>query len=382
MLLLASLALAEPYVLAEAGITFNLPAGWEMTRWSDWDFTAKHQAGLAMEQWYTGWQLPVDVAAGKSFASLYAERLEDQRAGNLVTTSVTAEKAGRIDFVHTQVDFNFDNGKGPKGVAHFAAIGGEGKVLHLVIYAAGPNGPRAAAQLVQIIERLSLDKPPADVASLGGAQPSTLGFTVNLPAGWRVPLPAEKAEVSTLAGTTGATKADACFAAARPDPAGTALLLLCGGTWTLGIVDADSFPDKAPLVTAGLFGKAATKLAAPTPLTTPDRTGFLFRPEINDHDLRAAVVPYDKGAIYGWIVGPTGSGAELESVLGSTLQGLTYDGPNNGLAEFPFGERMMHTIQYNPIPSGLCCFGAFAPFLAGIGFLVFRKKPAQPSYMG
>lgn len=382
MLLLASLALAEPYALAEAGITFNLPGGWEMTRWSDWDFTAKHQAGLAMEQWYTGWQLPVDVAAGKSFAAMYAERLEDQRAGNLVTTSVTAEKAGKLDFVHTQVDFQFDGGKGPKGVAHFAAIGGEGKVLHLVIYAAAPNGPRAAAQLTQVLERLSLDKPPADVASLGGAQPSTLGFTVNLPAGWRVPLPAEKSEVGTLAGTTGATKPDTCFTAAKPDPAGASLLLLCGGTWTLGIVDEDSFADKAPLVTAGLFGKAATKLAPPTPLTTPDRTGFLFRPEINDHDLRAAVVPYDRGAIYGWIVGPPGSGAALDEALTTTIQGLRYEGPDNGLAQFAFGETLIHTVSYNPIPAGLCCLAGLAPILGGIGFLVFRKKPQRPDYIG
>ena len=380
MLLLVVLARAEPYALAEAGITFNLPPAWEMTRWSDWDFTAKHSAGLAMEQWYTGWQLPVDVAAGKSFAALYAERLEAQHAGNLTTVSVTAEKAGRIDFVHTQVDFAFDNGKGPRGVAHFAAIAGEGKVLHLVIYAAGPNGPRAAGQLAQIIERMSLEKPPADVAGLVGAQPSKLGFTVNLPAGWRVPLPAEKAEVATLAGTTGATKPDACFTAARPDPAGTELMLLCGGTWTLGIVDADSFADKAPLVTAGLFGKAATKLAPPTPLVTPDRTGFLYRPEINDHDLRAAVVPVEQGAIYAWLVGPQGSGAELEATLTATLVGLTYDGPNHGLAQFPFGEKLVHAIRYNPIPAGLCCFGAMAPLLAGVGFLVFRKKPQRPDY--
>ncbi len=380
MLFLAALALAEPYALAEAGITFNLPANWEMTRWSDWDFTAKHSAGLAMEQWYTGWQLPVDVAAGKSFAALYAERLEAQRAGNLATVAVTAEKAGNIDYIHTQVDFAFDNGTGPKGVAHFAAIAGEGKVLHLVIYAAAPNAGRAATQLAQIIERMSVQKPPADLSSLGGAQPSTLGFTVNLPTGWRVPLPAEKAEVTTLTGTTGATKPESCFTAARPDPAGTALMLLCGGTWTLGIVDADSFADKAPLVTAGLFGKAATKLAPPTPLVTPDRTGFLYRPEINDHDLRAAVVPYEKGAIYGWIVGPTGSGADLDSALTTTLSGLSYEGPNQGLAQFAFGEKLVHTLSYNPIPSALCCFGALAPFLGGIAFLIFRKKPQRPDY--
>ena len=32
---------AEPYVMNDVGGTLALPAGFEMTRWSDWDFKAK-----------------------------------------------------------------------------------------------------------------------------------------------------------------------------------------------------------------------------------------------------------------------------------------------------------------------------------------------------
>jgi len=131
----------------------------------------------------------------------------------------------------------------------------------------------------------------------------------------------------------------------------------------------------------GLFGKAASKVAPPDPLPAADRTGFLIRPEINDHDLRVGVVPYDRGALMGWVVGPSGSGVSLESALLDTVRGLGFEGPDGGQPAHTFGEKLAHVLSYEPFhPGVLCCGGATLAFLGGIAALVFRRKPPPPAY--
>lgn len=381
MLLAISLALAEPYALANAGVTLNLPAGWEMSRWSDWDFKARHPGGLAMELWYTPWQIPADTEVYKGFTRNYEATLADQRAGAVVVSSVKSAAAGGNAFIHSELGFRFDNGDGPPGVLHVAAFPGDGKVIHLAIYAASPNAGRAAAALDAIVSRTQIDKPPAPTATLTGAQPTKLGFAVNLPEGWRMPLATEQEEVTNLASATGAGDISACFVAARPAPEGGDLAILCQASWMLGVLTERSWDDISVRLKDGMFGKAAGKLAPPDKLTLPDRLGFRFRPEINDHDLRVAVVPYERGAIHGWAIGPLGAGAELDSGLEAIASGIKYEGANNGLAKLPFGENLTYILTYEPFhPGVLCCVGATLVFMSGIGFLVFRKKPAPPSY--
>jgi hypothetical protein len=374
---------AQPYAMAEAGITLDLPAGWDMTRWSDWDFRASHPAGMALEVWYSPWQIALDDTLGPALSTIYTEHLEEERAGGINVGPTTKATVGSLALVRTDTSFQFDR-TGPKGVTHAAAFAGEGKVLFVAVYAPTANAARAASALDQILQRLTVDKPAVDLAPLSAPQKTNMGFTVALPAGWRVPTGAERDELMKLSSVVGAEKPADCFLAARPslDAEAVAGMFLCKANWHMKILDEYSFDDEAAALKALLFGKAAEKIAAPTPIQTKDRTAILMKPEINGRELRLAVVPYDQGQVAAWLVGPKGSGETLDAAATATLQGLTYEGPDNGVPPFQAGAWVAHTFAYRPFhPLVLAVVAAGLLFLAGVGFLVFRKAPNRnPGY--
>ena len=58
-----------------------------------------------------------------------------------------------------------------------------------------------------------------------------------------------------------------------------------------------------------------------------------------------------------------------------TLSGLTFEGPDNGLAAHAMGDIVFHELNYNPLvmgAAGLMVLGV----LGGLGFLMFRKPAA------
>src|SRR5688572_14572538 len=102
LLALLSTAAAQPYALNDAGITLDLPASWEMTRWSDWDFKGRTADGVALEVWYTSFQQPVDDDAAKAFAAVYRAKLEDMRADDVAmevarVTDIGGKRVARVD---------------------------------------------------------------------------------------------------------------------------------------------------------------------------------------------------------------------------------------------------------------------------------------------
>ena len=75
MLLAALLALspahADPQALPDVGVTLDIPAGWEMTRWSNWDWKGKTADGsVAVDVWATPFQVPVTKEAAEAWAGL------------------------------------------------------------------------------------------------------------------------------------------------------------------------------------------------------------------------------------------------------------------------------------------------------------------------
>lgn len=376
LLALLPLALAESYALADAGLTLDLPAGWEMTRWSDWDFKGRTgDGGVALEAWYTPWQLGATEDNAKAFAAIYRQKLDDMRADDVKMTSARVENIGGHSVARVDLTFAFES-KGPKGVVFVAAFPLEGKVMHVMTLSAAQNATKAQRALETVVQRMSVQKAPADVAGLAGTLTTDLGFTATLPEGWRAPLPAEKAEVTNALGEVPVLKADTCGTAVRPLPSGTAdVMLLCRQDWALGIVDELSFADEDALLKARLFGKAAEKLPPSEPIQAKDRVGFLLKPEINGRDLRMAVLPYDQGTLVGWAVGPTGDAAYLEEALRATTLGLAYAGPDNGVPKHEIGAVIVHTLTYDPFhPGVLLCVGASLAFLGGLGYLAFRPR--------
>ncbi len=367
LLTLSSPAHAEPYVMAGAGITMNLPRGWEMTRWSDWDFKAKAD-GLALDLWYTPWQ--VDAPVGTVLQPIYLAHLKDQSAKNpAVLPGIAGAAPGH--WVHTRATFDLDGGG--KAVAHFAAIPGDGKVLHIGIYAAASADHRASDDLDAIVHGLKIDAPPAKLNTTAVDAPDK-NFTVKPPEGWREVLKSERDNAESLMGKTGAGKLDGCVLLAAPTVDGNeaSVLAACPQKWQLGFADDASFADDAMTLRSLVFGKAAEKIPVADKIALPDRNAMLFRPTINDYALRFAALPYDEGAISIWGIAPESAADALEAGVKATLSGLTFPGPENGLAQHALGDLVYHELSYDPLVmgiSGLSVVGA----LGTLGFLLFRK---------
>lgn len=381
LLALLTLAHAESYALADAGITLDLPPGWEMSRWSDWDFKGKSgDGGVLLEAWYTPWQHDLTEENAKAFAAIYRTKLEDMRGEDVTMTRAAVVDLGGRKFARVELTFAFGD-KGPKGVAFLGAFPVEGKVMHVMTFSAAPNAARAEKALEAVLGKLTIQKGPPDTAALRGELKSDLGFTATLPDGWRAPLPAEKDEVTNALGEVPVKDAEKCATAVRPLPAGGAnVLLLCHSPDKMGIVDEASFAAEDALLRARLFGKAAEKLAPADPIQAKDRTGFLLRPEINGRDLRIAALPYDRGTVLGWAVGPSGQASYLEESLRGTSLSLVYDGPDNGAPVHELGEVVVHTLTYDPFhPAVLLCVGASIALLGGLGYLAFRPRKAPPA---
>lgn len=364
-------AAAEPYALAVAGITVNLPRGYEMTRWSDYDLNAKGD-GSVLDIWYTPWQAKPPV--GTAFQALYVAHLQDQHVKDPAVLPGVAGEGG-ASWVHTRATFSLDGGG--KGVAHFAAFAADGKIIHIGIYGGANADRKAGADLANLVNTLKIDLPAAAISTepvVAGAA----GFTVKPPEGWRAVLASERENAESLLGRTGAGKLTDCVLLAAPtaDAQEASVLATCPQTWQLGFADDSSFADDARLLRSLVFAKAASKIPEAEKVMLKDRNAMLFRPTMNDYALRFAAVSYAQGAVSTWAIGPEKDADTLEKGVKDTLSGLTFEGPDNGLAAHAMGDIVFHELNYNPLvmgAAGLMVLGV----LGGLGFLMFRKPAAN-----
>lgn len=366
-------AATPPYDLAEAGVTVQLPRGWEMTRWSDWDFKGKAD-GLALDIWTTPWQ--VEPAVGTALQPVYAEHLKEQRARDAAVLPGIAGVGGRAPWVQTRATFGLDGGG--KAVAYFAALATDGKVVHIGMYGAANADRRAASDLAALVAGLTITKPAAALPTGPVAAGADAGFGVTPPAGWRAVLASERDEAVRALAKTGAGKLDACALLAAPgSTGGAAVMAACPQTWQIGFADDNSFADDAGTLRALVFGKAAATVPDAEKVALADRNGMLFRPTVNDHALRFATVAYDKGAVSIWAIGPADQGEAVERGVQDALSGLVFSGPENGLAQHAMGDVVFHALSYDPVVMGGAAVMVLG-VLGGLGFLVMRK-PARPS---
>lgn len=377
----APLAHAEAYALADAGITLDLPSGWEMREWSDWDFKARTgDQSVAIEAWYTNFQVPVDKEAAERWAGVYAEKLDAMRADGVRRDAIVVEEIAGRPTAKTTMRFSLEKG-GPKGAMFVAAFPVEGKVVHVATLAVGGNVAKAESALATLLQRLTVQKPAANLLELGGTVETELGFSAVLPEGWRRPLPSEEKEaLASLADVgIGPKEPEACMRAIHPRPTGEAdLMVFCSETWKTGILDENSFADQEILLRQRYFGKAAEKVPAAQQLQRNDRLGFLLAPEINGHDLRIVALPYDRGTVVAWAVGEPGTGEALTSAVRATAMSLTFSGPEGGASVHEAGEWILHVLTYDPFHPAVLGSGLFfVAMLGGIGWLMFRK-PSEP----
>ena len=125
-----------------------------------------------------------------------------------------------------------------------------------------------------------------------------------------------------------------------------------------------------------MFGKAAASVPDAEKAALADHNAMLFRPTVNDHALRFAIVAYDKGAVSVLAIGPEDGGEAVERGVKDALSGLVFSGPVNGLAQHATGDVVFLALPYDPLVmggTGVMVLGV----LGGLGFLLLRKPAAQ-----
>lgn len=365
--LLLSLAFAgSSYDMNDVGVVIDLP-GWESLRWSDESFRGTNKAGpMAIEVWYTPWQLPVDKETAKDLGVVYRSRLESvEHANNARVEDMAVEEVGGRPTALSTLRFNFDR-VGAKGILEGASFAGDGRMVHLIVYGPLEAAGKIRAARQQILESLKQNKPAAALDT----NPLKAPFgAISLPSGWRAPLPSENVE--ELSKTTGEADPSKCVSIVRPHAVlKPDLLLLCPRDWHFGVLDKDSFPELEPQFRAKLYGKAAEKVEAGRLLTLADRSAVTYAPRMADYDLRVTLLPYENKVLQISALGVTGQAEELETAVNTTLSSVAWSGADGGKPAYTTGETLVHGVKYNPFhPLKLLCI---AIGLGGVGLLARR----------
>ena len=108
----APTAHAEPFLMNDVGGTLMLPAGFEMVRWSDWDFKAKGANGTLMYKlWLTPYQAPINEVTGAVFADEYVRKLGNEGGGDGELQRTEIKTLGGRDVVISEIVFKAKGGK-------------------------------------------------------------------------------------------------------------------------------------------------------------------------------------------------------------------------------------------------------------------------------
>ena len=104
----AAPAASEPFYMKDVQATVNLPPGWEMSRWSDWDFRAKTKdSGLQMNLTFTKYQVDPSEEAAEGWVKMHTKTLEEVKAVDIkpVRTEVVTMGGRTVDRVDLSFQF-------------------------------------------------------------------------------------------------------------------------------------------------------------------------------------------------------------------------------------------------------------------------------------
>lgn len=373
LLLLAGLALAgdQPadgkFAMPSAGFTLVAP-GWHMSRWSDWDFKGRTaDSSVFARAWSTSYQLQIDDAVAKDLAASWKKLLEtEENATDVAVTEVRVEDvAGQK---RARATFSFTASGGLKGVCHAAAFSTRGLTAQVWTIAVATNAAKGQARLDELVGKLEITAPPAQ---LGGEETlTTKAGKVVLPAGWRLPLDTEAADVAALFGKTGAKDSKLCTPAIRPRVDGEAdILLSCSESASGGVLDESSFADEATLFGQRAFGRGAEKLPPPEMVRRGDDVAMLLHANAG---LWTGGIATEGGTEVVWVSGR----AQDDEVLGGAVRAVLagFQLADEKKPNPAFGALMFHRMTYQPThPTVLGPAVLMLAMLAGIVALILRK---------
>ena len=327
-----STARAEPFLMNDVGGTLTLPAGFEMVRWSDWDFKAKGANGTIMYKlWLTPFQTPINKESGKVFADEYVRKLGSEGGGDGKLRGTEIKTIGGRDVVISEIVFKAKGGEGAEGVYIGAAMAGSGQTIHSRVISSRRNAKSARKALESTLTTFTLKKKPLDVVT--GEVASGAGFGATLPEGWRSPVEPEMSEVLSITSKMWKSDlgADECFSAIKTTGIGEPdVLFACSKFWDGSPVDELSFADIEQEWREVFFGKAGTELPPGELVEVGDRTGALFRPRDGENPIRLLVAPYDGGLMATWLRGTGGDAASADAALMALAPTIKFTGPDGG----------------------------------------------------
>lgn len=371
----ASAAVGSPeYLLGDLGVRIDLPRGWNMLRWSDWDFKAETQdQAVMLFAWATPYQVPIEDAA--AWQPVYEEKVEE--LGGKTPKLVASELARVGGRPVAQLDLSFAFGSsGAEGVLYGGTITIAGQNFHLAAVTSKANAKRAEKARDELLDRLDVrdEGEPIEVPKV--VVLTADGIESTLPDGWREPTKSEIAGATKRAAVLGVEDLSACWLAMRPRPvAEPDVMVTCPANVQLGVVDEFSFDGVETTIRELVFGKAA-----PVPpgqrIELNDRLGVLYGLEAQG--LAVGVVPYDKGIARTWVLGRPDD-STLADTARATIQATTW----SGLHPATSGDRINYYLTYRPtdplvLGAGFVGLLLVGGVLGGAGFAVSRsrKKPA------
>ena len=308
---------AKPFLMNDVGGTLHLPASFEMTRWSDWDFKAKGANGSIMYKlWLSPFQSPINAESGRAFADEYVRKLSNEGGGEGIIKTTEVKTLGGRDTIITEIHFKAKGGKGSGGVYIGAAFAGAGQIVHSRVISSARNVKAARKVLEEMLASFELKARPLEIET--GAVSTPAGFAAQLPDGWRLPLDPEMSNVLGITSKMWKSELpkDDCFVGIRPPAVGDPdVLFACGKFWDGSPVDESSFSTIEAEWREIFFGKAGAELPAGEPTQVGDRLGAFFRPRDGANPIRLLVAPFDGGLMALWFRGASLSVEEADALM-------------------------------------------------------------------
>lgn len=360
---------APKYLLGDLGVRVDLPSGWNVTRWSDWDLKAETSTpGVLLFVWSTPFQVMPSDSNLESFGKIAAKKAREL---NGKMEKVTETRLGSLNgqaISLSTVSFHFDSEKGAQGWLYAASVPIEGQMFHLATVSTARRKSKALRKRDELVQSLDIRSKASELG--WGAAVVAQGIQSTLPKDWRPVLEIEKPFLVEEFKLLGVTKPEECWTAVRPHPIDDpSVMVTCPGSLWVGLVDEHSFEGVDADVRKGLFGVAT--VAPSRKLELADRLGFIYQPPLGDRQFVVGAVPYSKGIGRTWALGPTGA-APLTGSVEQVLRSSKYEGEHPvGAIEYisyAFKYRLLLALIPVVLLGGLVVLGGWFVFASG------RKK--------
>jgi hypothetical protein len=333
---------APEFLLGDVGVRVDLPRGWKMTRWSDWDFKAETADPLLLQAWSSEVQSDPSQLDAEVWNQGYLDKLEEMGAAS---DGIKLEKAEVVTIQDTPMallDYSFALKSGTPAVLRGGTVSVEGQMFHLAIVAIKRHTKKVDQTRADLLDRLDIQSPAADVVWAPKLSGADGGFEHTLPDNWREPLQLENAQVNTQIGAMGMEVTDSCWLAMRP--AGLAepdALAACQQGLQLGVVDGYSFEGIDAQLKTKFFGEKA-KIGPAKQIDLDDRVGFLY--DLSDKGLAVGVVPYNNGVVSIRAKGTPGD-VSLAEAVEATMRASSYSGTHPA----GIGDMVSYYLSYRPL---------------------------------